>query len=125
MPEEDRKDYQGCNMTYVSRTAKLCDRNLENAREAAQIVNDDAYPHSPSQGWQMVCRLVKEYRFCMSELLAGCHSIGGEINHKMMVNVRAEGLHFCFAGGARCAAAAPLAIALAPVALWASAAQRP
>lgn len=125
MPEEDRKNYQGCNMTYVNRTAKLCDRNLENAKEAAQIMYDYAYSHSPSQGWKMVCRLVKEYRFCMSELLAGCHSIGAEINRRMMVNVRAEGLPFCVSGGVRCVAAAPLAVALAHVALFARAAQRP
>ncbi|XP_075737393.1 uncharacterized protein LOC142776965 isoform X2 [Rhipicephalus microplus] len=114
-----------CNMTYVNRTAKLCDRNLENAKEAAQIMYDYAYSHSPSQGWKMVCRLVKEYRFCMSELLAGCHSIGAEINRRMMVNVRAEGLPFCVSGGVRCVAAAPLAVALAHVALFARAAQRP
>ncbi|KAH6944037.1 hypothetical protein HPB50_001347 [Hyalomma asiaticum] len=125
MPEEHRKNFQGCNMTYVSRTAKFCDRNLENAKEAAQIVSDDEYPHSPGRGWQMVCRLVKEYRYCMSELLAGCRSIGEEISRAVIVNVRAEGLNFCFTGGARCAATAPWAVALAPVALWNRAAQRP
>lgn len=125
MPEEDRQDFQGCNMSYVSRTAKFCDRSLENAREAARIVNDDEYPDSPSDGWQMVCRLVKEYRFCISELLAGCNSIGAEVNREAMVIVRSEGLNFCFAGVARCAATAPWAVALAPVALWYRAAQRP
>ncbi|XP_075539138.1 uncharacterized protein LOC142573480 [Dermacentor variabilis] len=125
MPEEDRQDFQGCNMSYVSKTAKFCDRNLDNAREAARIVNDDEYPESPGRGWQMVCRLVKEYRYCMSELLAGCHSIGEEMSREVMVNVRAEGLNFCFSGGARCAATASWAVALAPVALWNRAAQRP
>ncbi|XP_070390669.1 uncharacterized protein [Dermacentor albipictus] len=125
MSEEDRHDFQGCNMSYVSKRAKFCDRNLDNAREAARIVDDDEYPERPGRGWKMVCRLVKEYRYCMSELLAGCHSIGEEMNREVMVNVRAEGLNFCFSGGARCAATASWAVALAPVVLWNRAAQRP
>ncbi|XP_077550487.1 uncharacterized protein LOC144163392 [Haemaphysalis longicornis] len=84
----------GCEASEVTRTTKFCSRSLENAKETVRFLNDIA-SRSSNHGWQLVCRLVSEYAFCVSEMLSECRDVRESLKRQVAVNVRAEGLGFC------------------------------
>ncbi|XP_077524100.1 uncharacterized protein LOC144135229 isoform X2 [Amblyomma americanum] len=112
IPEDTRQtDCPGSNLSQTTGTTQFCNRSFQSAKETVRVLDTGPFSGDPLQEWHMVCRLVQQYKYCVSELVSGCHGIQTtEIDRKATEERGAVDATYCFIN---CASG------LAATALWA------